>query len=95
MMINDPTYYIIYIYIYIIYIKLPELWSSTSWIALPPSSCLIWESAHVILKSSRKVAGRAPTDTEYKRIQKQRDATEFLNEGQIIVAIWGLVERLS
>lgn len=66
---------------------LPEFWSSTSWIALPPSSCLIWESDHVILKSSRKVAGRASTDTEYNRTQKKREATEFLKEGHIIVAI--------
>lgn len=45
-------------YIYV-YVYLPEFWSRTSWMALPPSSCLMWESDHVIRKSWRNVAGLA------------------------------------
>lgn len=47
--------------------------------ALPLSICLIWESDHVILKSSRKVAGRPQTKwvEKAKKHNKIREGMKF------------------
>lgn len=68
--------------------SLPEFWSRISWIAFPPSICLIWESDHVIRKSCRKVAGRPKTEEENATKHEKRANTTFRN-----VPMMGVIQK--
>lgn len=65
----------------------PEFRSRMSWMALPLSICLIWESDHVILKSSRKVAGLPITERANTSTKSERQANAFLKEEYIAMMI--------
>lgn len=66
---------------------LPEFRSRMSWMALPLSICLIWESDHVILKSSRKVAGLPVTERAITSTKSERQAKAFLKEEYMAMMI--------
>jgi len=52
--------------------EVPEFWSSLSWIALPWSIWVMWESAQVTRKSCRNVAGRPQTQAADTRTHRKR-----------------------
>lgn len=66
---------------------LPEFRSRMSWVALPLSICLIWVSAHVTRKSSKKVAGRPVTERANASIQSDKQAIAFLKDGYMAMIL--------
>lgn len=86
--IKYPIIKLFFITIYVTPRKvLPEFRSRMSWMALPLSICLIWESDHVILKSSRKVAGLPVTERANTSTKSERQANAFLKEEYMAVMI--------